>query len=87
MKEEKKLTFSQSNPSVLKIDQPVKLDLTIKNIKLITIKIFAIDLEKQYLQTSSQINEHINLKFLVAMDERKEEYAIADPFEERNIQL
>lgn len=33
IKEQKKLTFADNNPQVYKIDQPVKLDLTIKNVK------------------------------------------------------
>ena len=33
MKEQKKLTFAESNIQTYKIDQPVNINLTIKNIK------------------------------------------------------
>ena len=67
MKEQKKLTFAENNQQVYKIDEAVNLKLTIKNVKQITLKVFAIDLEKQYLEAGGELNDQINLKFLVAM--------------------
>lgn len=43
------LTFSPRNPTVFKAYEKVELNLTAKNIKSITVKIYAIDLEKHYL--------------------------------------
>lgn len=65
------LKFSSRNPIVFKVNEKVELSLTAKNIKSITVKIFTIDLEKQYLENKSDITERINLKFLVPTQEPK----------------
>lgn len=69
------------------MNQDVNLELLIKNVRVVTVKIFAIDLEKQFLEYGREIDENLNLKFLVALEERKEEIGGADPFEERAINI
>ncbi len=87
LKEKKKLTFSPSNRKVYRSDESVQLKLTAKNVKAIAVKLFAIDLEKQYLENKCEINEQTNLKFLVPLEERKEEYLLVDLFEEKDIAI
>ena len=82
------LTFTNKNKKAFKVDDQVKLEVNTKNIKSgVNMKIFSIDLEKQYLENGGEIDEQINLKFLVAMEERKEDFVFKDPFEEKKVEL
>lgn len=70
LKDKKLLTFTENNKSVYKIDEKVSLKLKIKNIKIVSVKLFRVNLEKHYLESAREVNEEMNLKFLVALNER-----------------
>jgi hypothetical protein len=59
------VTFLPSNKKRFGAKDKVALEIRLKNIKKFTKKIYTIDLEKQLLQNNRNIEEDINLKFLV----------------------
>lgn len=87
MKDKKMLTFTENNKSVYKINEKVSLELKVKNIRNVSLKLFGVNLEKHYLENSREVDEEMNLKFLVAVNERKEEYPFNDPFQEHKVTI
>ena len=60
------ITICQHNPTSFKIDQPVILDIDIKNVQTLYIKIFEINTENYYYSKKITINSGMSLEGLIA---------------------
>ena len=60
------IDFASTNPRYLKADDAVELDLFIKNIDTLIVKIFEINTENYYRKHRREIDTDINLDGLVA---------------------
>lgn len=52
----KMLTFSNSNKNTFKMNDKIKLELKIKNVKSIQVKTYAIDMEKMFIENNGNID-------------------------------
>ena len=68
------IDFSLTNPSVYDIDQGVKLEVAIKNVENLIVKIFEINTHNYYRTYQREINTDINLDGLVPNHELKFSY-------------
>lgn len=50
------LTFSNSNKNTFKMNDKIKLELKIKNVKSIQVKTYAIDMEKMFIENNGNID-------------------------------
>lgn len=71
------IDFSYANPRVYDVDQPVKLDVAIKNVDNLIVKIFEINTRNYYRTYQREINTDINLDGLVPNHELKFSYTEA----------
>lgn len=53
MKDKKQIRILASNPKKFKVQDDVKLDVSIKNVKTINIKVYELNLEKHLLGESA----------------------------------
>jgi hypothetical protein len=85
IKERREITFNPSNRKNYSANDKVTLEIKVKNVKKLTKKIYTINLEKQLLQNRRNIDDDINLKFLVPeFQEEIQTKEAADSFEEFN---
>jgi len=66
LKERVDLDFDSTNKTEYTIDAPVGLDLHIKNVSTLIVKVFEINTKSHYRTTGKEINTDINLDGLVA---------------------
>ena len=50
------LTFGQENRKVYRVGEEVQLKLVMKNVRVVTVKIFGVDMEKQYLEGRGSVD-------------------------------
>ena len=60
------ITICEHNPKEFKVDEEVKIDLDLKNIKTINISIYEINTENYYLQKKAPLNSLINVEGIIA---------------------
>ena len=64
------LAFSPTNPAFFDVDDPVSLDLFVKNVETLIVKVFRINAFNYYRLSGSEITTAIDLDGLVAEDEQ-----------------
>eukprot|EP00347_Sterkiella_histriomuscorum_P022623 403337784 len=74
---EVQLKFLESNPDLFKVDDEVQLQLLIKNVQTLYIKIFEFNTETYYKKTLQPFNTGVNLDGLIASIEKQFEYSHA----------
>ena len=68
------LDFAETNPQRFAADDPVSLDLFVKNVKTLIVKVYEINTANFYRQNQTDVNTDINLDGLVANQEKTHEY-------------
>ncbi|MFT3880481.1 MAG: hypothetical protein QM703_12565 [Gemmatales bacterium] len=63
------IDFAPTNPTYYTVDQPVKLDVSIKHIPTLLVKVYEINTLNYYRQNSTEVNTDINLDGLVPNEE------------------
>ena len=64
--QKKEITLCEHNPTEFKINEEIKIDLEIKNIKNMHISIYEINTENYFLDKKSQIDSSIDIEGLIA---------------------
>ena len=59
---------------IVAADEPVTLDLDVKNVRTLIVKVFEINARNYYRQYQREVNTDISLDGLIANDERTVEY-------------
>ena len=62
--EKKYITITEKNKKKFKVDEDVVLNVKVKNIKEIKVKVYELNLEKHYLEEFSEVEDTINLSYL-----------------------
>ena len=62
--EKKQISITDKNKKKFKVDEDVILNVKVKNIKEIKVKVYELNLEKHYLETFEEIEDAINLNYL-----------------------
>jgi hypothetical protein len=75
LKERVDLDFAFTNPEMFAADAPVELDLFVKNVRTLIIKVFEVNTENFYRESGREVNTDIPLDGLVANDEQIREFA------------
>ncbi len=75
LKERIDLDFAFTNKQVFGADEPVHLDLDVKNVEALIVKVFEINAQNYYRQYGREVNTDINLDGLVANEDRTESYS------------
>ena len=68
------LDFAPTNREVLGVDEPVSIDLSVKNVKTLIVKVFELNTTNFYRSNLSELDTDINLDGLVANVEKTETY-------------
>ncbi len=68
------LDFAFTNSPLFSPDDPVSLDVSIKNVKSLIVKVYEINTQNFYRESMREIDTDINLDGLVANDEKTFEY-------------
>ena len=68
------LDFAFTNKEIFGTDEPVSLDLDVKNVKSLIVKVFEINTKNYYRDYQSQVDTDVNLDGLVANRESTDEY-------------
>ena len=68
------LDFADTNPQRFAADAPVSLDLFVKNVKTLIVKVYEVNAANFYRQNQTDVNTDINLDGLVANQEKAYEY-------------
>ena len=74
LKERIELDLMPTNKAVISANEPIMLDVRIKNVKKLIVKIYKLNLVNLYRETMSEVTTAIDLDGLVANDERLIEY-------------
>ena len=74
LKERIDLDFAPTNKRYFAADEPVQLDLFVKNVRTLIVKVFEINAKNYYRQQQREVNSDINLDGLVANDEQTHQY-------------
>lgn len=74
LKERVDIEFAYSNKSLYRVDEPVQLELRIKNVSTLIVKVFEINTRNYYRQTGQEVNTDLNLDGLVANVEQVHRY-------------
>ncbi|MEM8681583.1 MAG: hypothetical protein AAGF97_19730, partial [Planctomycetota bacterium] len=74
IKDRVELTFSSSNPTRFKVGEEVTLDLGVKNVKKMIVRVFHINAENYYRETGAEVKTDIELDGLVPNEELAYEY-------------
>ena len=74
LKERIDLDFAYANKTELSADDPVALDLYVKNVDTLIVKVFEINTQNYYREHLGEISSDINLDGLVANDEKTYTY-------------
>ena len=75
LKDRVDLDFAPTNPQYFAADQPVQLDVHVKNVNTLIVKVFEINTTDYYRQQQREVNSDINLDGLVANEEQTYQYA------------
>ncbi len=70
LKERVDIDFAHTNTTVFAADEPVKLDLHVKNVKTLIVKVYEINTRNFYRQQGREIDTDINLDGLVPHEEK-----------------
>jgi hypothetical protein len=70
LKDRVDIDFAYTNPTRFGIDQPVELDVFVKNVNTLIVKVFEINTQNYYRQNQREVNTDIDLDGLVANEER-----------------
>ncbi len=68
------LDFAETNKQRFAAEDPVSLDLFVKNVKTLIVKVYEINAANFYRQNQTDVNTDINLDGLVANQEKTHEY-------------
>jgi len=68
------LDFAPTNPKFFAADDPVSLDLHIKNVGTLIVRVFEINTKNYYREYNREVNADINLDGMVANNEQTFEY-------------
>ena len=60
------ITICEHNPSKFKLEEEVKIDFVLKNVKSLNISLYEINTENYYLQKNAPINSLINIEGIIA---------------------
>lgn len=74
LKERVDIDFAHTNKKVFGPDEPVGLDLHVKNVKKLIVKVFEINAMNYYREKSREVNTDVNLDGLVANEEKVHAY-------------
>lgn len=74
LKERIDLDFAFTNRTLYAADEPVQLDVFIKNVPTLIVKVFEINTRTYYRQQQKEVNTDINLDGLVANEEETHRY-------------
>ncbi|MFW6162775.1 MAG: hypothetical protein ACODAJ_08375, partial [Planctomycetota bacterium] len=74
LKDRVDLDFAYTNKTIFDVDDPVVLDLHVKNVKTLIVKVFQINSLNFYRQTGREVHTGINLDGLVANQETVHPY-------------
>jgi hypothetical protein len=77
LKDRIEISFPPHNPTVYRADDPVKLDVDVKNVETLAVKVFEINTLNYYLARGEELDTSIDLDGLVAAEEKT--YTYADP--------
>lgn len=82
MRDKKEIRLLPTNPKKFKVDEPVKLEVAIKNVKNINIKVYVLNLEKHLLGEACNtiIDDEVDLAFLLPTSQQKYENSATNPF-------
>ena len=75
LKERVEISFARTNPTCFAASDPVTLDLDVKNVKTLVVKVFEINTLNVFLVEGGEVDTSIDLDGLVASEEQKHEYA------------
>ena len=64
--QKKEITICEYNPTEFKINEDIKIDIEIKNIRNINISIYEINTENYYLEKKSEIDSSIDIEGLIS---------------------
>ena len=81
LKEKKYITILANNTRKYRPEDPVTLNLQIKNVNRISVNIYEINLERQQLEDKGQITDEIDLSFLAPTYTQVYENPITNPFQ------
>lgn len=83
MKDRKEIKLHSTNAKKFGVQDDVILDVSIKNVKRINIKVYVLNLEKHLLGESCNynLNDEIELSFLIPTAEKIYESSTSNPFE------
>ncbi len=74
LKERIDLDFAPTNKELFAADEPVSLDLEVKNVATLIVKVFEINTQNFYRQNLAPVDTDINLDGLVANEEKTYQY-------------
>ncbi len=74
LKDRVTLSFARTNPEHFRSGDPVTLDVDVKNVKNLVVKVFEINLLNYYLANGRDVDTALDLDGLVAGEERAHEY-------------
>ncbi len=74
LKERVDLDFAPSNPRLFAADQSVNLDVDVKNVSTLIVKVYRINALNYYQDQARQVSTNINLDGLVANEEQTYQY-------------
>ena len=74
LKERIDLDFAHTNKELFTADEPVALDLEVKNVGTLIVKVFEINTQNFYRQNLAEVDTDVNLDGLVANEEKTYEY-------------
>jgi hypothetical protein len=77
LKDRIEISFPPHNPTVYRADDPVKLDVDVKNVETLAVKVFEINTLNYYSARGEELDTSIDLDGLVAAEEKT--YTYKDP--------
>ena len=81
MRSKKEITFNSENKLRHNVNDSVNVQVSMKNVKKISINIFEINLTKYYLQTLSPVQDDVDLSFLIPTHQEIYENPVTNPFQ------
>ena len=81
MRHKKLITLLDSNRKEYKVEEQVQLEVELKNIRKIVIKVYEINLRKYYLEGQTSIDDQVDLSFLIPTHQQVYEHVPATPFQ------
>lgn len=81
MRSKKLITLLDSNRKEYKVEEQVQLEVELKNIRKIVIKVYEINLRKYYLEGQTSIDDQVDLSFLIPTHQQVYEHVPTTPFQ------